>query len=196
MQFHGAAGRALAGAGEQGGIGRFMTKTSDHREPPQNRVGEFPAPISPYLFHLIATITRFRDARLDKALKPLGLNVTRYQALTVIARLAPCTMSELADLSAIDRTTLTRIVDQLVARDLTQRATPSEDRRQVVLTLTAKGQAVYLRALRAIGEVNRTALEGLAEDTLGAIERTHQALVANLAPDPGLARRLLNFRPD
>jgi len=170
-----------------------MSKLSDPRGPTHDPLDEFPFPVSPYLFHLFATITRFRDAKLDKALKPFGLNVTRHRAIAVIAALEPCTMSELADLSAIDRTTMTRIVDQLVARHLADRATPSEDRRQVVLTLTARGRAVYQGALKAIGEVNRAALDGLPDDVLRAVARAQQAILANLAPDPDVARRLLNF---
>ena len=173
-----------------------MSKLADSHDPPRDPKGEFPFPVSPYLFHLFATITRFRDAKLDKALRPLGLNVTRHRAIAVIALLEPCTMSELADLSAIDRTTMTRIVDQLVARGLAERATPSEDRRQVVLTLTAKGRGVYQGALKAIGDVNRGALDGLPEDVLRAVARAQQAILANLAPDPDLARRLLDFRRD
>jgi len=171
-----------------------MTKLSGHRDPTQDPHDEFPFPVSPYLFHLFATITRFRDAKLDKALKPLGLNVTRHRAIAVIALLEPCTMSELAELSAIDRTTMTRIVDQLVARGLTDRTTPSEDRRQVILTLTARGRGVYQSALKAIGDVNRAALEGLSDDVLRAVARAQQAILANLAPDPDLAQRLLHFR--
>ena len=132
------------------------------------------------LFQLIAAITRLRDAKLDRTLKPLGLNVTRCQALTAIARREPCTMSELADLSAIDRTTLTRIVDQLVARDLAQRATRSQDRRQVLLTLTPEGRAVHRSALDAIGEVDRVALQGLPRDGLETVAQAHQAIMANL----------------
>jgi DNA-binding MarR family transcriptional regulator len=171
-----------------------MTGTSGRGAAPRDPAGEFPFPVAPYLFHLFTVIARLRDAKLDKALKPFGLNVTRHRAIAVIALLEPCTMSELADLSAIDRTTMTRIVDQLVARDLAERATPSEDRRQVVLTLTEKGRAVYQGALKAIGQVNREALEGLSDETLRAAARAQQTILVNLAPDPVLAQRLLEFR--
>ena len=171
-----------------------MSGTSGGVVSPRDPAGEFPFPVTPYLFHLFTVTTRLRDARLDKALKPLGLNVTRHRAVAVIALLEPCTMSELADLSAIDRTTMTRIVDQLVVRELASRATPSEDRRQVVLTLTAKGRAVYHRALKVIDEVNRVALEGLSDEVLRAAARLQQTVLSNLAPDPERARLLLDFR--
>ena len=148
-----------------------MSGTSGGVVSPRDPAGEFPFPVTPYLFHLFTVTTRLRDARLDKALKPLGLNVTRHRAVAVIALLEPCTMSELAS-----------------------RATPSEDRRQVVLTLTAKGRAVYQRALKVIDEVNRVALEGLSDEVLRAAARLQQTVLSNLAPDPERARLLLDFR--
>ncbi len=36
--------------------------------------GEFPLDLTTYLFHLFVVIARHRDARLDEALEPLGLN--------------------------------------------------------------------------------------------------------------------------
>ena len=173
-----------------------MDQRSSRSAASRDPQGEFPYPVSPYLFHLFTTIGRLRDAQLDKALRPLGLNVTRHRAIAVIALIEPCTMSELADLSAIDRTTMTRIVDQLVVRGLAGRVTPSEDRRQVVLSLTAMGHEVYQKALQTISVVNRAALQGLPEEALRAVARAQQAILTNLAPDPERARRLLSFRRD
>jgi DNA-binding MarR family transcriptional regulator len=161
---------------------------------PDESAGEFPYPVTTYLFHLFTTIGRLRDARLDKALRPLGLNVSRHRAIAVIALIEPCTMSELAELSAIDRTTMTRIVDQLVARGLAERAGSSADRRQVVMRLTETGRATYRKALRAIEGVNRVALADLPEEALRAMALTQQAILQNLAPDAERARRLLAFR--
>jgi DNA-binding MarR family transcriptional regulator len=171
-----------------------MGMTSDPAAPPTDPEGEFPFQAPTYLFHLFTTIARLRDAKLDKALKPLGLNVTRHRAIAVIALLEPCTMSDLADLSAIDRTTMTRIVDQLVGRGMADRATPHADRRQVMITLTKKGRAVYRTALKAIAEVNLEALKGLPEEALRAMARGQQAILRNLTPDPDRARLLLTFQ--
>ncbi len=171
-----------------------MDDASEHSESPDDLQEEFPFPVRPYLFHLFTTIGRLRDARLDKALRPLGLNVTRHRAIAVIALLEPCTMSELADFSAIDRTTMTRIVDQLVASELVQRATPDADRRQVVITLTEAGQNVYRAALNTIAEVNRQALKGVPDDMLRAMARAEQSILINLSLDEEHARRLLSFQ--
>src|ERR1700736_765180 len=95
--------------------------------------GEFPLDLASYVFHLFSVVGRHREAKLETILKPLGLSLARHRALSVIATLEPCTMSELAEFSATDRTTLTRTVDQLVDAGLVERTTPREDRRQVQL---------------------------------------------------------------
>ena len=93
--------------------------------------GEFPLDLTSYVFHLFTVVARHREVRLEAELKRVGLNLSRHRALGVILALEPCTMSELAEYAAVDRTTLTRTVDQLVDAGLVERATPREDRRQV-----------------------------------------------------------------
>jgi DNA-binding MarR family transcriptional regulator len=147
--------------------------------------------LTDYVFHLFAVVSRHREARLDVALRPLGLSLARHRALSIVAGIAPCTMSELADFSAVDRTTLTRTVDQLVESGLVERATPREDRRQVVLTLTEAGRETCQRSLQAIFDVNRELASDMSDDDRRAAVRMLQTLVGRLAPDPVLRDRLL-----
>src|SRR6201999_2536378 len=83
---------------------------------------EFPFAVDDYLLHLVVAIYQFRDSRLDQVLRPLGLNVSRYRVLSVLERFGASTMTELASFTAMERTTLTRIADQLVAADFVTRA--------------------------------------------------------------------------
>lgn len=152
--------------------------------------GEFPVDLTTYVFHLFTVVARHRDARLEAALRPLGLNVSRHRALTSIERLEPCTMRDLAAFVAVDRTTLTRTVDQLADAGFVERATPREDRRQVMLTTTRTGRAACRRSLQAIYRVNRELLEGVSEAQQRALARGLDRLVERLAPDPALLRRL------
>jgi len=153
--------------------------------------GEFPLDLTTYVFHLFTVVGRHREARLEEALRPLGLNLPRHRALSVIMQLEPCTMSELADFSAVDRTTLTRTIDPLVAAGLARRATPPEDRRQVVLTLTEAGREACRRSLRAIFGVNRDLLAGLTEPEQRVLARAFESFLAALVKDESLRRRLL-----
>ena len=152
--------------------------------------GEFPVDLTSYVFHLFAVVSRHREARLETALKPVGLTLSRHRALSVIATLEPCTMSELADFSAVDRTTLTRTVDQLVDTGLVERTTPREDRRQVVLTLTDQGRRTCRRSLKAIHEVSRELLAVLAEPDQRVVARSLEAILGWLVDDAAMLQRL------
>jgi DNA-binding MarR family transcriptional regulator len=172
---------------------RYVGSMNDKQRRPASTLdpkGEFPLDLTTYVFHLFTVVARHREARLEAALKPLSLNVSRHRALSSIERLAPCTMRELAEFVAVDRTTLTRTVDQLADAGLVERTTPREDRRQVVLTITGAGRATSRRALQAIYRVNRDLLDGMAEAEQRTLARGLDSLVGRLAPDPALLRRL------
>jgi DNA-binding MarR family transcriptional regulator len=158
--------------------------------------GEFPFDLTTYLFHVFAILGRYREAELEEAFRPLGLNVARHRALAVVARMQPCSMTELADFCAVDRTTMTRTVDQLFAGGLVDRTTPPTDRRQVLLTITAEGQALHERALRAVYRVNRRALEAIPEDVQRTVVRAQKSMLGALIGDADLTRRLLNLQRD
>ena len=152
--------------------------------------GEFPLDLTSYVFHLFAVVGRHREARLEAEFKRIGLSVSRHRALSVLFAIEPCTMSELAEYSAVDRTTMTRTVDQLVETGLVERATPREDRRQVVLNLTEEGRRLCRRSLQAVFRVNRALLEGLAEAEQRVVARALEAFLHRLVDDPGLRQRL------
>jgi DNA-binding MarR family transcriptional regulator len=153
--------------------------------------GEFPSDATSYVFHLFSVATRHREARVDELLKPLGLNLPRYIALNMIARFQPCSMTHLAGYSALDRTTLTRITDQLVRANLVERTTPPNDRRQVLLTITPAGRDMQDVARKLVEDLNDELVENLPDADQRAIARGFEKIVAKLATDPGHLKRLL-----
>ena len=153
--------------------------------------GEFPQDVMTYIFHLFSVMGRHREARVDEALKPLDLNLSRHRALSVVQRLEPCPMTQLAEYTAIDRTTLTRTVDQLVSAGLVERSTPLTDRRQVLLSLTEKGRATCKLSAGVVTKINRDLIDGLPEDQQRQVARAFERMVGNLVGDVGLRERLL-----
>src|SRR5215510_10299626 len=86
-----------------------------------------------------------RAARLvtqwyDYVLKPTGLKGTQFGLLFAIHHAGRPTFTPLARKMGMDRTTLARNLQVLQRRKLL-RIAEGEDRRQQVITLTAKGQA-------------------------------------------------------
>ena len=155
---------------------------------------ELPFDAPNYLLHLLAAISRFRDVELDRALAPIDLTVGRYRALNAIVIFEPCLMGELAEFIGVDRTTMTRTVDQLVAGGLAERRTPASDRRQVVLSATGAGKKVILKARPIVFELNERVLEGVPASVQRTVIRAEQRMFANLAVEPRAVERMLRFR--
>ncbi|RMD63276.1 MAG: MarR family transcriptional regulator [Alphaproteobacteria bacterium] len=82
----------------------------------------------------------------DEALRPLGLKVTQFTLLVAIRRGAPESISQLAEILALERTTLTRNLRRL-EKDGLVAVGPEGYRRARSLRLTKKGEAKLERAL-------------------------------------------------
>ena len=154
---------------------------------------ELPFDAPTYLLHLLAAISRYRDVELDKALAPIKLTAARYRALNAVAIFEPCPMGELAEFIGVDRTTITRTVDQLVAAGLVERHTPASDRRQVVLSATRAGRVTVSRARPIVFDLNKRVLEGVPDKDQRAVIRAEQRMFANLAVEPRAIERMLSF---
>ncbi|HEX7112859.1 MAG TPA: MarR family transcriptional regulator [Mizugakiibacter sp.] len=86
---------------------------------------------------------------LDRRLRRYGLNDTEFRALMVLFS-SPDGMAHPSDLChfvTLSRANMTRISDALVARGLVTRTPSLEDRRRIVMRITAKGEALVRRLL-------------------------------------------------
>jgi len=159
--------------------------------------GEFPAAAPEYLLYMLFQTSRRREAQVDAVLEPMGLSANRARTLTIIRRLEGCSMNTLARFTAIERTTLTREVDQLVARGLIERTTPANDRRRVSLSLTEEGEKVYAQGIPLVAEATGQAMKGVDPEKLREFARTLQVIMLNLVDDPDWAHELISYaRPE
>lgn len=147
-----------------------------------------------YLLHLLACAATHRDRDLSRRFEPLGLTVEKYRSLLAIARFPGCTMKELAQFTFIDRTTLTRMVDQLVAAGLVTREHASRDRRQVILALTAEGLSLGRKAVGLVTDANRGAARNLAPQALDMATEVLESVLRNLIHDVELLERVMSLR--
>lgn len=157
--------------------------------------GEFGLDVPEYFFYLLFQAVRRRDAAFERAIAPLELTLFQWRAISTIRRFGACVMSELSAFTAVDRTTLTRSVDQLVRRGLIARDVPESDRRQVRLSLTPEGQTLYDQAVDQLLRFNRDALQGVDEARRREISRDLATIIRNLTPDDGLAEAIVRFQP-
>lgn len=84
--------------------------------------------------------------RFDEALRPLDLTSGQFSLLMSLNRPEPPTISQVAEVLAMDRTTLTAALKPLQRRKLVTIAVDKEDRRSRRLALTAQGRALLADA--------------------------------------------------
>lgn len=85
--------------------------------------------------------------RFDEALRPLGLTNGQFSLLMSLNRPEPAGMGGVANLLAMDRTTLTAALKPLERRGLLTIAPDPKDGRARVLSLTADGRALLAQAV-------------------------------------------------
>src|SRR4051812_40828340 len=109
----------------------------------------YPSRVDPLLeFALSAkAISRELERRVNEAMAPLGITAAQADALVVIGQAGPLALKELGDLLIAEAGHPSRLVDRLVESGLVERRAASDDRRRVVLSLTAKGRRLEKRVL-------------------------------------------------
>ncbi|HEX5379784.1 MAG TPA: MarR family transcriptional regulator [Phenylobacterium sp.] len=142
----------------------------------------------------MAAASSHRDRDLGRRFEPLGLTVEKYRSMLAIARFPGCTMKELSSFTSIDRTTLTRMIDQLVAVGWVTREHAVRDRRQVVLGLTPEGMDVGRSAVDLLTEANRQAAASLSDHDLDGAARVLEGVLRNLIADDDLLHRVMALR--
>jgi DNA-binding MarR family transcriptional regulator len=85
--------------------------------------------------------------RFDEAFRSLGLTNGQFSLLMSLNRPDPPAMGPVANLLAMDRTTLTAALKPLERRGLVRIEKDKSDRRSRVLILTAKGRELLARAV-------------------------------------------------
>jgi DNA-binding MarR family transcriptional regulator len=83
----------------------------------------------------------------DDALRPFGLTNGQFSLMMSLNRPQPPGMAAVASLLAMDRTTLTAALKPLQRRRLIKVTADLRDRRGRLMTLTAKGRSLFVRAI-------------------------------------------------
>lgn len=101
----------------------------------------------------LATVMRDAITRLNRRVRqgrPVGdLTIAQLSALTSLELAGALSPRELADVERVQPPTMTKIICKLEERGLVQRTPHPTDGRQVILSPTEQGRAVYARFERA-----------------------------------------------
>lgn len=110
--------------------------------------------------------------------RKLGLTVGGWRTLSLIGRYEPIHPSNIAERTSVDPDKVTRAVDRLVEKGLVARKVDKQDRRRIVLTLTARGKRVYTEIDAIRRAVEQTFLSVLSKEELGVFNKVMDKLEA------------------
>ncbi len=122
-------------------------------------------------------VTRAVTQLYDDMLRPSELRVTQFSLLVVGKMMGPVSVTRLAEMTVMDRTTLTRNLDLLRKQGLIEVA-PGEDRRTRIVTITSRGNAALAKAMPFWKKAQSQVVKALGQERWTAMQADLGEMVA------------------
>jgi DNA-binding MarR family transcriptional regulator len=150
------------------------------------RRGEKPAPdaqsdyrIDEYPMHYFAAIQRRNQINMGHAFRAVGLSVPMWRALAALQVKDGQTIGQIAEAAVLDRSSLGRLLEEMAEQGLVERASPADDRRAVLVRLTALGRSRFEGALPIVMDHYRRLLHGVSAEEFVTLMRVLRRIKAN-----------------
>ena len=117
-----------------------------------------------HLFFLFTQVVGHRDRVIGQRLQHLGITASKWRVLGTLKSCSMLMMSELAEMTTIDRTTLTRMLNQMEDDGWVLRTPDVDDKRAIMVTLTRRGQALFLKANQIVEQINDEITQDIGDD--------------------------------
>jgi MarR family transcriptional regulator, organic hydroperoxide resistance regulator len=141
----------------------------------------------PYLVNRVGMIVA--DQFGQEALAPHRLSIAMWRVMAVLASTGGQRQIDLADLTSIDASTLSRIVSRLVHMGLVTRTRSTSSNREVAVTLSAKGNTLVARLIPLAREFEGDAIMGLSPEELAVLKRCLRRMYSNMKSRPAATGR-------
>jgi DNA-binding MarR family transcriptional regulator len=175
-------GKQLDGSKLIGYFKRSSTTSKKSNMAKSNRSGVFRMDAHPFFW--FGQILGLRNRVLNQELRRHGLDYPRLKVLGVLQEHSGCSMQELAELAAVDRTSLNHTVWLLVEEGLVDRKARPSDRRSIVLSLTAAGRKMFKRISPMILHLNERTMTGFSAKETAAFLEQLRRMADNLRDKP------------
>jgi DNA-binding MarR family transcriptional regulator len=141
----------------------------------------------PYLVNRVGIIVA--DQFGEEALAPHRLSIAMWRVMAVLASTGSHRQIDLADLTSIDTSTLSRIVARLVRMGLLTRTRSTSSNREVAVTLSPKGRTLVAGLIPLARESEACAIAGLSPNELAVLKRCLRRMYSNMKNRPAAAVR-------
>lgn len=120
------------------------------------------------------------DRRLATILTPYELTPAEFRILAVLVERGATNASEIATLTPIDPSFVSRMVQRLSEKRLLTRRRSRSDRRTVSLRPTDSGRELLAQLEQPMQNLEREVLHGLAEEERDQVAQSAEAMLGNL----------------
>jgi DNA-binding MarR family transcriptional regulator len=144
------------------------------KAPPKLDLGEY----LPYLVNRVGSIVAEQFGA--EALAPQGLSIAMWRVMAVLASTGGQRQTDLADLTSIDASTLSRLVSRLVRMGVVTRTRSASSNREVAVKLSPKGQTLVGRLIPIALEYENESISGVSAADLAIVKRCLRRMYANM----------------
>ncbi len=109
-----------------------------------------------------------------------GVTLSQCHAMVEIGRAGSISVNDLANLLGLDKSTISRSINNLVEQDLVTREPDPENRRYLSIGLTAKGQALFSEIESGMEQYYQDVYNALPEDKREQVLECLEILVRSL----------------
>lgn len=133
-----------------------------------------------YLPYLVNRAGSQMVARFSNALRAHGIGIQEWRVLALLHQGDGLRLSEIAERSSIEISTLSRLASAMQARGLIERSRDAEDGRALAILMLPAGSSIVEKLLPAALDLERQALAGLGPDEVAQLKVMLEKVFLNL----------------
>lgn len=137
-----------------------------------------------YAFYLIAHVDHRYTLEMQAALGADRFSRAEWRTLAILSSRDGVSIGELADVTLLKRSTLSRVADRMERQGLVTRKPREDDARIIEVYITERGRSVFQDILRVASRQYERAVEGLSDADLDRFYQTLRHMLANLNRSP------------
>jgi DNA-binding MarR family transcriptional regulator len=132
----------------------------------------------PYLVNRVGTI--IADQWGGEQLAPYRLSIAMWRVMAVLASKGGQRQIDLANLTSIEVSTLSRLVTRLIRMGIASRTRSTSSTREVVVKLTPKGKAQVARLVPLALDYEAAAIAGVRPEELALVKSALRRMYGNM----------------
>jgi len=133
-------------------------------------------------FYLIARTSGRYNLDMQRIMKSVDMDVPSWRALMILRERNPSSVSEIAERTVIQLSTVTRVVQRLQRQGLVKLSSRKSDARKTDVTLTPRGEQSVEQVRRCASRIYQLAFHDFSAREIEALNTLLRRVYANLDP--------------